>query len=122
MYKTKLLLCLSVWLLFFLMAKGALAQEGPETPVEIQVAVERTTLEVGELNQAILTLRNTTPYTLTNVSAQVQGTTFTVMDSIELPDILAPHSSRQASYTLTSQTAGFPRSAKARLPLRNQRL
>lgn len=71
------------------------------------MAVDRTTLELGEPNQAILTLRNTTPYTLTNVSAELQGTTFSLTDSIELPASLAPQSSAQASYTLQSQTVGL---------------
>lgn len=106
MRKIKWLICLTAWLVFFLVGKGTLAQEGSDIPVEIQLAVEQSTLEVGELNQAILTLRNRTPYTLTHVSSQLQGTTFSVTHSIELPEILAPYSSRQASYTFKSQTAG----------------
>jgi hypothetical protein len=84
-----------------------LGQEGSDAPKpEIQLVVDHTLLNSGDSSEAILILRNTTPYTLTDIEAQFQGTTFTVIDSTDLPTILSPYTSAQANYTLQSQTVG----------------
>jgi hypothetical protein len=40
------------------------------------------------------------------VSARLQGTTFTIISSTDLPQTLSPHTSTQAEYTLQSLVAG----------------
>lgn len=92
--------------LFLLWPAVALAQDSTAAPIEVQLAVDRITLDRGESCQAVLVLRNTMPYTLTGVSARLQGTSFQVVSSSDLPDILAPYSSVQAEYTLKSQSDG----------------
>jgi hypothetical protein len=81
-------------------------EENNAPPAQIQLTVDRTTLDVGDLSQAILVLRNTSPYTLTGVAAQFHGTAFKALNSTNLPDTLPPYSSTQAEYTLQSQVTG----------------
>jgi hypothetical protein len=92
--------------LLLLPAYVASAQEDSKPPLETQLTLDRATLKVGESTQAILVLRNTSPYTLTGVSAQLRGTTFNLLTSTDLPDTLSPQSSTQAEYLLQSQLAG----------------
>ncbi|NJN96548.1 MAG: hypothetical protein HC875_21800 [Anaerolineales bacterium] len=81
-------------------------EESKAPPAQIQLTVDRTTLNVGDSSQAILILRNTSPYTLTGIAAQFQGTAFKTLNLTNLPDTLSPYSSTQAEYTLQSQVAG----------------
>jgi hypothetical protein len=81
-------------------------EESNAPPAQIQLAIDRTTLNVGDSTQGILVLRNTSSYTLTNVTAQFWGTGFTVANPTPLLDSLPPHSSAQAEYFLQSQIAG----------------
>jgi hypothetical protein len=93
-------------ILFLLWPTTAFAQDSTITPVEIQLTVDRATLDQGETCQTVLILHNTMPHTLTNVGAQLQGTSFKVANPADLPDTLAPYSSTQAEYTLKSQSDG----------------
>ncbi len=101
------LLHLTILLFLFFFGTVVYAQEENSSPSpQIQLAVDRTSLNTGESVQAVLVLRNTTPYTLSNITAQLQGTSFNVVNSIDLPDTLSPYTSAQAVYTLQSQNAG----------------
>lgn len=83
------------------------AQEDDDEPaVETQLLFDRTNLTTNESGVAILSLHNTTPYTLTNVAAELQGTTFELLQSTPPPNLLPPFTSVQAEYTLQSQTSG----------------
>ena len=94
-------------LLFLSSSYITLAQEESDAPpAQIQLTVDRVNLNLGESTQAFLILRNTTPYTLTNVGAQLQGATFKTVNSTDFPTTLSPHISAQAAYALQSQIAG----------------
>ncbi len=83
-----------------------LAQGDDKATVEIELVSERTTLTVGESSTIILTVHNTTPYTLTGVSTQLQGSVFKLINLPNLTDTISPYASTQAEYTLQSQTIG----------------
>ena len=102
------LLCLFTILLFIFLTFSyvVLAQEDNTSPTEIQLALDQTTLKKGQSAQAILVLRNTTPYTLTDVSAHLQGTIFAIISSTDLPNTFPPYASTQAEYILQSLVAG----------------
>jgi len=101
-----LALSLVTLLLCLLPTSVSSAQENNNKPLEIQLAIDRKTLEVNESTQATLILHNTTAYTLTNVSAELQGVAFKVLNSTSLPNSLPPHVSAQANYVLQSQISG----------------
>lgn len=83
-----------------------LAQEDDKAVVEARLFFDHSTLTTGESGAAILNLYNTMPYTLTNVAARLQGSTFDLVDSTSLPNTLPPYTNAQVEYTLKSQTAG----------------
>jgi hypothetical protein len=97
---------LAATVLLILLPYVVLAQEDDRLNINTQLLFDQTSLAVGETGIAILTLRNATPYTLTNITAQLQGTTFDLIQATPLPDTVSPFSAVQAESTLQSQTAG----------------
>ena len=81
-------------------------QEKAPPPLEAQLTLERTTLTTGEAAQATLILRNTSIYTLTNLTVRFQGTTFQANSLASVPDTLSPYASTTIDYTLKSQMTG----------------
>ncbi len=73
-----LLVCLTVGLLGLVGAGTAqtYAQDIDTPPAHIELIVDRLTLDQGQSSQALLVLCNTSSYTLTNVTAEFQGTAF----------------------------------------------
>jgi hypothetical protein len=105
--RSKSLCLFTILLLIFLtFSDVVLAQEDNTPPAKIQLAFDQTTLKKGQSGRTILVLRNTTPYTLADVSARLQETTFTIISSTDLSQTLSPHTSTQAEYTLQSLVAG----------------
>jgi len=95
-----LLVCLFLW------SESAQAQDTILAPAHVQVHSDRTSLEPGESCQAILTLHNTAPFTLTSLTAHLHNTQFTVVTATRLAGIVPPYTDVETLYTLQAQTAG----------------
>lgn len=103
----RLIFSFATILLLFFLGKTVSAQETTNPPVNVQVTVDQTSLEVDAPLQAVLILRNTTAYTLTNLSAQLQSTTFVLPNTINLTDTLLPYTSTSVTADLHSPMTGI---------------
>lgn len=100
--KIILLLCLiSIW-----NSSNTLAQETPPAPIEVEFAVDQTSIKQDETIQAVVVLRNTTGFTITQVSLQFQTMAFSPVQVADPPDNLLPFASAQASYIFAGQETG----------------
>lgn len=84
----------------------AFAQQDTIDILDAELVLERTKLTVNETTSAMLILRNTTPYTLTNITVEPGGTAFQINNSPSLPDIMQPHSGTKIDYDLQGKNPG----------------
>lgn len=75
------------------------------SPLEIDLSADRKTTNQGDTTQAILTLQNTSSYTITNLIVEFESAGFST-DLNSTPATLAPFTSIKHQYTLQSRTAG----------------
>jgi hypothetical protein len=106
----KLVVCISVWLLLILSLSPINLQvvgaQSSDSPLQAELTVERTNLDRGEATQAWIVLRNTQPYTLTNISITSLEGAFKVGSLPSKTLILPPLSSYQNELTITAEEIG----------------
>jgi len=102
-------MCCSIAILILLAVRFAVpiqAQEVPSKPLEIELSLDRSSMRANDTCQALLVIRNTSCYTVTNIGARLIGENLGVETHGSLATVISPYSSASTEYTLRGTSVG----------------
>lgn len=94
-------------LLLLLLPTNFVIAQSSDSPLQIELIVEKKVIDLGESTQVVCVIRNTTSYTLTNIEIDSHGSMFKFENLTANPqDMLAPYDSTQYQYALEGTSDG----------------
>jgi hypothetical protein len=94
-------------LLLLLSSTDLVIAQSFDPPLQIELVAEQKVIDMGSSTQVICVIHNTTPYTITDIEINSQGSVFKFENSTANPqNMLAPFNSTQYQYTLEATNDG----------------